>query len=94
MTTRHNVRVGGRTLENGALNPCFLLSFGSVPALDGWEILTVEDSPAARQQKLALDISLSDTNGADLYIQPLNVCLNGIPGTMYFLCSNFVPDQP
>ena len=40
----------------------------------------------------SIDITLSDAGGSDLYIQPLRLCLNGVSGTMYFLCSNFVPD--
>lgn len=37
-------------------------------------------------------IRLSDAEGQDLFIQQLPICQNGVPGTMYFLCSNFVPD--
>jgi hypothetical protein len=37
-------------------------------------------------------IQLSQTNGQNLYIQQISLCQNGVPGTMYFLCSNFVPD--
>jgi hypothetical protein len=40
----------------------------------------------------SVTIRLSDCNGNDLVIQPIKLCLNGVSGTMYFLCSNFVPD--
>lgn len=37
-------------------------------------------------------IRLTDCAGQDLYIQPLPICLNGVSGTIYILCSSFVPD--
>jgi hypothetical protein len=37
-------------------------------------------------------IQLSAANGQKLTIQPLPVCLNGVAGTMYFLCSAFIPN--
>jgi hypothetical protein len=40
----------------------------------------------------SITLQLSDADGQDLYIQPIKLCLNGVSGTMYFLCSDFVPD--
>lgn len=40
----------------------------------------------------SVTIALSDCGGQDLKVQPLQLCLNGVSGTMYFLCSAFVPD--
>lgn len=40
----------------------------------------------------SVTIQLGDADGRDLYIQQLPICLNGVPGKMYFLCSNFEPD--
>jgi hypothetical protein len=40
----------------------------------------------------SVTIQLSDAEGEDLRIQAVKVCQNGIGGTMYFLCSDFVPD--
>jgi hypothetical protein len=40
----------------------------------------------------SVTIQLSATGGRDLTIQQLHLCLNGVSGTMYFLCSDFVPD--
>jgi len=41
----------------------------------------------------SIDITLSDAGGQDLYIQALPLCMNGVSGTMYFLCSQFIPDN-
>lgn len=41
----------------------------------------------------SVTIQLGDANGRDLYIQQLPICMNGVPGKMYFLCSNFEPDD-
>lgn len=38
-------------------------------------------------------ISLADANGQNLKIQALKVCQDGVSGTVYFLCSAFVPDS-
>jgi hypothetical protein len=40
----------------------------------------------------SVSIKLSQTGGHDLFIQSLKVCQNGVSGTIYFLCSAFVPD--
>ncbi|HZV36157.1 MAG TPA: hypothetical protein VFB72_16390, partial [Verrucomicrobiae bacterium] len=40
----------------------------------------------------SVTIALSDCAGQELKIQPIQLCLNGISGTMFFLCSQFVPD--
>ena len=40
----------------------------------------------------SITISLADANGNTLKIQPLKVCQNGVSGTVYFLCSGFIPD--
>lgn len=55
-----------------------------------WQLIPVPGSGAPAQG--SIDITLSDAGTADLYIQRLDVCQNGIPGKMYFLCSDFIPD--
>ena len=40
----------------------------------------------------AVTIDLADAAGNSLRIQPLQVCQNGLSGTVYFLCSGFIPD--
>ncbi len=40
----------------------------------------------------SIDITLSDAAGQTLFIQPISLCLNGIPGKIYGLFSAFIPD--
>ena len=38
-----------------------------------------------------INIKVSDADGHNIYIQPLDVCYNGLKGKIYFLCSDFIP---
>ena len=40
----------------------------------------------------SVTISLNDAAGHTMKIQPVHVCQNGVPGTIYFLCSDFIAD--
>ncbi len=41
----------------------------------------------------SVTISLNDARGNTMKIQPVHVCQNGVPGVIYFLCSDFIPDD-
>jgi hypothetical protein len=63
-------------------------------ALSYWGGQFAADQPltAPPGQANAVVIRLSDADGNPVWIQPLKICMNGVPGTIYFLCSKFIPD--
>lgn len=56
----------------------------------GGDITSIWNSSVAGTGSVT--ISLVATNGQNLSIQPLKVCQDGVSGTVYFLCSGFIPD--
>ena len=63
-------------------------------SLSYWGAQFAADQPltAPAGQANAVVIRLSDAQGNPVWIQPMKVCVNGVPGTIYFLCSKFIPD--
>lgn len=61
-----------------------------IDAVSTW---SAPKQPSGTSAMGSVRISLIDAEDRDLFIQPLSICLNGVSGTIYFLCSEFEPDE-
>jgi hypothetical protein len=100
-----SVALGDNTPEkNSASTPGFTQTHVVSGTVDGSGATVVSQagaSPAAAQTQwlggaggsVNISIATSDvTDPAAIKLQKLPICLNGQGGTMYFLCSQFIPD--